>query len=192
MSQPLRVIVADDEALLVEEISMYLREAGHDVIATASNGKILVEKADALKPDLIITDIKMPEMDGLQAAKAICATRPIPVVIVSAYHDDSYIDRAKEQCIMSYLVKPISENNLKSSIALAVCRFQEFESLFAENNDLRRTLDERKIVERAKGLLMKRLGIDEESAFRQLQLQSREKAVKMVDFANDILTAEKS
>lgn len=190
MNESLKVIVADDEPLLVDEISMYLREAGHEVIATANNGQVLVEKTASLKPDLVVTDIKMPEMDGLEAAKAINVNRPVPVVIVSAYHDDEFINRAKEQCVMSYLVKPINENNLKSAVSLAVCRFKEFESLFAENDNLRRTIDERKIIERAKGVLMKRTGIDEETAFKQLQLQSREKAVRMVDFAKDLLAEE--
>ena len=144
--------MADDEPLLVEEISAYLQDAGHEVVGTASTGKELVDRCDELQPGLVVTDIKMPDMDGLEAAEKICTKQPIPVVIVSAYHDEDFIKRATEQCIMSYLVKPINEGSLKASLALAIRRFQEFEALHAENSNLRQTLEDRKIIERAKGV----------------------------------------
>jgi response regulator NasT len=192
MKQSLRIIVADDEPLLAEELSAYLRDMGNDVVAVASTGKELVDMSAELQPDLIVTDIKMPDMDGLEAAKEICLTTPIPIVVVSAYHDEEYINRATEQCVMSYLVKPIDEASLKTSLALAMRRFREFEALHNENASLRQTLEDRKLIERAKGVLMKRTRLDEEAAFLRLQKLSREKASRMVDVARTILDAEQA
>jgi len=192
MSQSLRIVVADDESLLVEELTMFLQRMGHEVVATATTGKELVNVCAESPPDLVITDIKMPGIDGLDAAKEICSQTPVPVVIVSAYHDESYIKRAMEQCIMSYLVKPIEESNLKAALALAMRRFHEFEALHKENANLRQTLDDRKLIERAKGVLMKRTGMAEEEAFLRLQKIAREKATRMVDVAKTILAAEEA
>ncbi len=192
MKESFRIIVADDEPLLVEEIAAYLRDEGHQVVGTASTGRELVEQCEALEPDLVITDIKMPDMDGLEASSAICSSRAIPIVIVSAYHDDEYISRAKEQCIMSYLIKPIDEGSLKAALVLAMRRFREFEALHKENGDLRQTLEGRKVIERAKGILMKRTSLDEQSAFLRLQKMAREKSTTMVAVANTILDADKA
>lgn len=192
MTQTLRVIVADDEPLLAEELSAYLRDMGNEVVAIAATGKELVDRSAELLPDLIVTDVKMPDMDGLEAAKIICSKTPVPVVVVSAYHDEDYIKRATEQCVMSYLVKPLDEASLKAALALAMRRFREFEALHKENANLRQTLEDRKLIERAKGVLMKRTGLDEESAFLRLQKLSREKASRMVDVAKTILDAEEA
>jgi len=192
MTQSLRIIVADDEPLLVEEISAYLNDMGHEVVATAASGKELIEKFADLKPDLLVTDIKMPDMDGLEATKQICRTTLVPVVVVSAYHDEEYIKRATEQCIMSYLVKPISKGSLKAALSLADRRFLEFEAVFKENADLKQTLKDRKVIEKAKGLLMKRTGMEEEAAFLRLQKLAREKATRMVDIAQTIIDAEQA
>jgi len=190
-SERLRVIVADDEPLLAEEIVVFLQDAGYEVVATAADGDELVEKCLTLKPDLVVTDIKMPRVDGLEAVKKICETAPVPVVIVSAYHDQDFIDRATDQCIMSYLVKPVDEPTLKTSIALAMRRFREFEALFSETAELKQTLKDRKIIERAKGVLMKQAKLSEEEAFLRLQKLARKKAQKMVDVASTIIeTAE--
>ena len=190
MNESFRIVVADDEPLLVEEITVYLRDAGHEVVATASTGRELVEQCETHQPSIVITDIKMPDMDGLEASRAICMKRAIPVVIVSAYHDDEYINRAKEHCIMSYLIKPIDEGSLTTALALAMRRFQEFEALHRENDDLRKTLEGRKVIERAKGILMKRTSLDEQAAFLRLQKMAREKATTMVAIATSILDAE--
>ena len=192
MNEPFRIVVADDEPLLVEEITVYLRDAGHEVVATASTGRELVEQCETHQPDIVITDIKMPDMDGLEASRAICTKRAIAVVIVSAYHDDEYINRAKEHCITSYLIKPIDQGSLKTALALAMRRFQEFEALHRENDDLRKTLEGRKVIERAKGILMKRTSLDEQAAFLRLQKMAREKATTMVAIATSILDAEKA
>lgn len=192
MTESLRIVVADDEPLLVEEIVAYLHDRGHQVVGTASTGQELIEKCEQSLPDLVITDIKMPDMDGLEASKQVCSKRAVPVVLVSAYHDEDYISRAKEQCIMAYLIKPIDEGNLTTSLALAMRRFKEFEALHNENADLRQTLENRKVIERAKGVLMKRTSLDEQAAFLRLQKLAREKSVSMVSIAKTILDAERA
>lgn len=189
MSSFAKILVADDEALLVEELVVLLQDAGHQVIGTAASGTELVRKNRELKPSLIITDIKMPEMDGLEACRLICEERPVPIVIVSAYHDEDFIQRAQEQCVMSYLIKPIEKHNLATAIQLAIRRFQEFETLRTENDDLKKTLEDRKIIEKAKGILMKRAVLDEEAAFRKLQKQARDQSKSMVTLAQSVIDA---
>lgn len=192
MNKPLRIIVADDEQLLVEELSAYLTDLGHEVIATVATGKELVDKARKLKPTLVVTDIKMPDMDGLDAVKRIGDERPTPVVIISAFHDDDYIRRANEQCVLAYLVKPIDENSLKTSIAIANRRFQEFQALLVENNDVKQSLENRKRIERAKGILMKRSNLSESDAFGRLQELASTKHQKMVQIAASIIEADEA
>ena len=192
MLKPLRIIVADDEPLLTEALEATLVDVGHQVIAKAGTGEELVQFAQDLLPDLIITDIKMPGIDGLEAAQRICKEKPVPVIVTSAYHDEEFIERALNQNVMSYLVKPVELESLTVAIKLAMRRFKEFEVLLKENSDLRQTLSDRKIIERAKGVLMKRAQIDEEQAFLRLQKLAREKSERMVDTANAILTADQA
>jgi len=189
---PLKIIVADDEPLLVEELCIYLQDLNHEVIATTNSGQELCDKALELKPDLIISDIKMPEMDGIEAITQINKQITIPILIVSAYHDQDFIDKASEQCVMGYLVKPIDERALKINIQVAMRRFQEFEVLRKENKDLEQALSERKIIERAKGILMSRSNLTEPEAFQKLQDLSRKKSTRMVEIAQSVITAEEA
>ena len=122
----------------------------------------------ATRPDLVITDIKMPDMDGIDAATQIYRERPIPVILVSAYHDPEFIRRAEADHILAYLVKPIKQADLEPAIALAMRRFEQFQALRKEAADLRQALEDRKVIERAKGILMKKAGLDEHDAFRRL------------------------
>ena len=185
----LRVIVADDEPLLVEETCVYLREMGHQVISTASTGVELVQQARELKPDLIVTGIKMPELSGLEAADQIFKETPLPIIVVSAYHEEELIEQATSMGIMGYLVKPLYEGGLKAAISIATRRFHEFEALHSEYSRVRKTLSDRKTIERAKGKLMKELGLEEEQAFLHLQKQARDTSKRMVDIAQSILDA---
>ena len=142
---------------------------GHLVVAVASTGRELVEKCRQERPDLVITDIKMPDMDGIDAASQICKDFPIPVILVSAYHDHDLVERAEEDHILAFLVKPIKQADLEPAIAIATRRFEQFQALRQEAADLRQALENRKLIEKAKGLLMKRAGLDENEAFRRLQ-----------------------
>ena len=192
MTKSLRIIVADDEPLLVEGLSVYLEDLGHCVVATAATGSELVERSLEIQPDLVITDIKMPDMDGLEAVKKICNSYRVPVVIVSAYHDEEFIRRASEQCIMSYLVKPIDEQTLKASLSMAMRRFAEFQALMVENENLKQTLENRKIIERAKGILMQRSSLSEQDAFTRLQDLASTKHQKMIEIARMIIEADQA
>ena len=140
----------------------------------------------------MITDIKMPEMDGIEASRQICQERPVPVILVSAYHDPTLIERAAGDHVLAYLVKPIGVADLQPAISIAVRRFVESQSLQKENKDLKQTLADRKVIEQAKGLLMKATGIDEKNAFRRLQALASDRNQKLVEAAQCVLAVEKA
>jgi response regulator NasT len=165
---------------------------GHEVVAIASTGRELVNACESHEVDLVITDIRMPEMDGLEAATRLRSANPVPVIIVSAYYDADLIQRALDDHVLAYLVKPIKRADLEAAIALVVRRFREFQALQRQTDDLRKALEDRKLVERAKGILMRRAGLDEESAFRRLQKLSSDKNQKMVEIARTIILAEEA
>jgi response regulator NasT len=164
-----------------------LTRLGHDVIAVAASGKQLVEQCHDLEPDLVITDIKMPDMDGLDAAQQIYRNRPIPIVVVTAYHDSQFVERAERSHILAYLLKPIQDADLVPAIMIAMRRFEEFQALHQEADNLRQALEDRKVIERAKGILMKQAQLDEESAFRRLQKLARSNSKKLVEVARMIV-----
>jgi response regulator NasT len=190
MTKPLRIAVADDELDMREYLQRFLPRLGHEVVAAVDNGRRLVEACHDLAPDLVITDIKMPELDGIEAATSIFRHRPTPVILVSAFHDPELIARAEQDHVMAYLVKPVKLADLETAIAISMRRYEQFQSLRREAIDLRQALEDRKIIERAKGLLMKKLKLDEHDAFRRLQKISNERNLKLVDVANTLLLSE--
>lgn len=192
MVQKLRIAVADDEPDMREYLSKILPRIGHEVVGVARNGRELVEFVRAKSPDLVITDIRMPEMDGIDAANEIYRLVAIPVILVSAFHDSELIARAESDHIMAYLVKPIKQADLEPAIALAMRRFQQFEAVCREAASLRQALEDRKLVERAKGILMRRAGLDEAAAFQRLQKLSSDSNQKMVEIARSLLLAEQA
>jgi two-component system, response regulator PdtaR len=151
-----------------------------------------VEQCRTTRPDLVITDVKMPTLDGIDAAAQIYRDNPLPVILVSAYHDAALIERAEADHVMAYLVKPIKQADLEPAIALAMRRFEQFQELRREAADLRQALEDRKIIERAKGLLMKKTDLDEPAAFRRLQKLASEKNLKLVEIARMIVTADEA
>jgi response regulator NasT len=192
MNESLRIAVADDEPDMREYFQEVLPRLGHSVVAVARNGQELVELCRTSKPDLVITDIKMPEMDGIDAAIQIYQERPTPVILVSAHQDAELIQRAETDHIMGYLVKPIKQGDLRPTIAIAAHRFEQFQELRKEAADLRQALADRKVIERAKGVLMKKASLNEADAFRRLQKLASDKNRKLVDIASIILTAEEA
>lgn len=192
MSEALRVGISDDEPEMREYLQETLGVLGHQVACVAKTGSELIEQCRAMQPDLIITDIKMPDMDGIEAAATICHEHPIPVILVSAFHDPELIERALRDQVLAYLVKPIKQADLETAIALARRRFKEFQALHQQTDDLRQALEDRKLIERAKGILMKRATLEEPDAFRRLQKLSNEKNQKMVEIARMIITAEEA
>ena len=192
MTGHLRIAVGDDEPETRRYFEDTLAALGHEVVCCAADGRQLVDGSRATRPDLIITDIKMPELDGIAAAAEICREHPIPVILVSAFYDEELIRRALEGHVLAYLVKPIKQADIETAIPLAMRRFKEFQALHQQAHDLRQTLEDRKLIERAKGILMKRAGLDEPSAFRRLQRLSSDKNQKMVEIARMLLAAEEA
>ncbi len=186
----LRVLIADDESLRVMSLKGQLESIGHKVVAEAANGKEAVNLAHELKPDLAILDIKMPEMDGIEAAQTITQERPIPIILLTAFSEKELAERAANANVAAYLMKPVSEQDLLPAIALAVSRFKEFQALHHEVDDLRGALETRKLVERAKGILMRRLNLTEEEAFRRMQRRSQNENKKLGEIADAIITAD--
>lgn len=188
----LRIVVADDELEMRDFFEKVLPRFGHQVVAVAENGKQLVEHCRRLEPDLVISDIKMPELDGIEASTSICRERPVPVILVSAYHDPALIARAENDHVLAYLVKPIGIADLPPAISIATRRFAEFQKLRKECDDLKQALNDRKVIERAKGLLMRVAKLDEKEAFQRLQDFASEKNQKLVEAANCLLAVEKA
>ncbi len=192
MNQPLRIAVADDEQIMLQYYRKTLAKLGHQVVIEADNGRTLVDECLAKRPDLVIADIRMPELDGIAASEELCKTVPTPVVLVSAFHDPESISRALNNHVLAYLVKPIKQADLETTIAIAKQRHEEFLALHHEAENLRQALEDRKLVERAKGALMKRAQLDEPAAFRRMQKIARDKNLKLVEVARTILTAEEA
>jgi response regulator NasT len=187
MTPSLRIAVADDEVDVRDYYQRILPRLGHRLVGAARTGRELVELCRAQHPDLVITDIKMPDMDGIDAAAAICRDEPVPVILVSAYHRPQLFERANADQILAYLVKPTKQANLEAAIAIAMQRFGQIQALHKEADDRRRDLEGRKLIERAKGLLMKELGLDEAEAFRRMRKQAREGNRSLIEVARMIL-----
>jgi response regulator NasT len=192
MNRALRIAVADDEPDMRDYFRKILPRLGHQVVSVAATGRELIEYCRETRPDLVITDIKMPDMDGIDAAVALYQQRPVPIILVSAYSEPELIARAEADHILGYLVKPIKQSDLEPTISLAVRRFEQFEALRKEAADLRQALEDRKLIERAKGLLMRKVGLDEQEAFRRLQKLAMDSNRKMVEVAQMVLTADEA
>jgi response regulator NasT len=192
MNRSLRIAVADDEADMQDFFRMILPRLGHTVVAVAKTGAELVEQCRTSHPELVITDIKMPDMDGIEAAGKLYRQNPVPVILVSAYNDPEFIRRAEADHVLAYLIKPIKAADLEPAIAIAMRRFEQFQALRKEATDLKQALEDRKTIERAKGILMKKAGLDEHDAFRRLQKLASDKNKKLIEIAQVILTADEA
>ena len=192
MNRSLKIAIADDEVDMRDYLKTVLPLLGHEVVGIAATGTELVAACKAGKPDLVITDIKMPDMDGIEAASRIYKDHPVPVILVSAYHSREFIDRAEEDHVLAYLLKPIKQVDLEPAIAIAMRRFEQFQELRKEAAGLKQALEDRKVIERAKGVLMKKTKLDENEAFRRLQKLASEKNRKLIEIAQIILTADEA
>lgn len=188
----LRIAIAENEPDIRIDLVEMLEELDHQVVAAVGDGHHLIEVCREYLPDLVVTEIHMPEMDGLQAASQIRQFRPTPIVILSAYHDPELVDRALKEHVLAYLVKPIQGHMLKASIEVAIRRFRDFQALQEQTEKLQQLLEERKMIERAKGILMKRLDLAEADAFRRLQLLSSQKNKKMIEIARTLIDADQA
>jgi two-component system, response regulator PdtaR len=192
MARQLRILAADDEPRMQSYFRKILPAIGHECVGVVGTGRELVDHCHRLKPDLVITDVKMPDMDGIEAAAEIYRSSAVPVILISAHHDNELIERAEADHVMAYLVKPVKQSHLEPAIAIAMCRFAEFQSLRKDTADLRQALADRKVIEQAKGILMSTAHLDEQAAFRRLQKLASEKNRKLIDIAHMIVTAKEA
>ncbi len=186
----MRVLIADDEAVIRMGLRTMLEDKGHRVVATATDGAAAVEMARTEKPEVILLDIKMPGMDGIAAARKIMQERPTPVVILTAYSQRDLINEAREASVFGYLVKPVKEDLLDATLELAVTRFQEWQKLQRQIHDLNKSLQAREVVEQAKRVLMKQQNLSEQQAFNKIHRASRSRRVTMQQVAQEILTRQ--
>ena len=187
MKPTLRVVVAEDEALIRLDLVEMLTEAGYDVVGQAGDGEAAIELTEKEKPDLVVMDVKMPKLDGISAAGRIAKQRIAPVVILTAFSQRDLVERARDAGAMAYLTKPFTIEDLMPAIELAVSRFLEIKQLDAEVTDLQDQLKARKLIEKAKGLLMTNLQISEPEAFKWMQKTAMDKRRSMTDVAQLVL-----
>ncbi len=187
-----RVIIADDESVIRADLREMLTNLGYLVVGEVGDGQSAVNVARELKPDVVIMDIKMPDLDGLEAAKVLTQEKVAPVLLLTAYSQRDLIDRAKEAGVVGYLVKPFREQEIVPAIEIALERFKEFRELEKEVGSLRETLETRKIVDRAKGLLMDQQGLTEAEAFRKIQKMSMNTRKPMKEIAEAIILAHEA
>ncbi|WP_223592606.1 ANTAR domain-containing response regulator [Neobacillus bataviensis] len=190
MKKSLRILLAEDEFLVLMGIKSYVEKLGHEVVGTATDGLRAVELALETKPDLVIMDINMPNLDGIDAIKKINETLFIPSIIVSGYHDEKLINRATEEGVLYYLLKPIDIGDLKIAINISLSRFEEFKKLQDELDSTKNALEARKHIEKAKGILMERMNLKEADAMKRLQQMSRDKNKKLVVIAKELIEAD--
>jgi response regulator NasT len=189
-TRALRIAVADDEREMREFFQEVLSHLGHQVVAAADTGRQLVEQCRTTHPDVVITDIKMPDLDGVEAAAALNRERLVPVILVTAHADADFLSRASEGHVMAYLAKPIKPVDLQAAIFLAILRFEEFQRLSQDAASLRQALEDRKTVERAKGIVMKRLRLEEPQAYRRLRRLASDQNRKLVEVAGTVVAAD--
>ena len=183
----LRVVVAEDEALIRLDLVEMLGEEGYDVVGQAGDGEEAVRLAETLRPDLVMLDVKMPVLDGISAAERIAAARIAPVVMLTAFSQRELVDRARDAGAMAYLVKPFTKGDLVPAIELAVSRYAEITALESEVADLGERLETRKRVERAKSLLQREYGLGEADAFRWLQKSAMDRRLSMREVADVVI-----
>ena len=183
-----RILVAEDETIIRLDLVEMLTEAGYEVIAQAENGAVAVELAKQHKPDLAILDVKMPEMDGITAAEQIILLAP--VLILTAFSQRELVERARDAGVMAYVVKPFSINDLVPAIEIAISRHKQMKSLESEVADIYERLETRKVIDRAKGILMKAMNLSEPESFSWIQKTAMDRRISMREVANAIISPE--
>ncbi len=184
-----RVVIADDDPIIRMDLREMLDGLNYVVAGEAADGKSAVNLARELKPELVIMDIRMPEMDGIEAARTLTQENIAPVLLLTAYSEPELVQRATQAGVIGYLVKPFREAQLGPAIEVTLGRFREFQTLQKELGDTKEALEARKLIDRAKGLLMDRYGLNEAEAFRRIQKRSMDNRKSMKEDAEAILLA---
>ena len=185
--KPLKIVIADNESIIRMDLRELLEEAGHEVVGEAIDGYHAVELTRKYQPDLVIMDIKMPDMDGIAASKIISDEKLAPVLLLTAFSQPEIVERAKESGVLAYLVKPVRENNLFPAMEIALSRFQEMQQLEGELDKLKGSLEMRKTLDRAKGILMDAYNLSESEAYRRIQQYSMVKRKSIKEVAEAII-----
>jgi two-component system, response regulator PdtaR len=189
-TMPTRMIIAEDDTVIRMDLKEELQRQGYLVVGDAGDGQSAVNLTRELRPDLVVMDIRMPELDGIAAAEILTREKLAPVVLLTAFSDDELIERARNVGVIHYVTKPWRTSDLKPAIEIALSRFQEFRTMEGKVRDLEDHLATRKMVEKAKGVLMEKYKISEQEAFRRIQKASMNKRKSMKDVAEAILLAE--
>jgi len=186
----LRVLVADDEDAVRATLVELCKSLGHEVVAEARDGKEALELADSASPELVLLDIQMPSMTGFEVARAVAERRAVPVLIVTAFADEDLMREAARSGAFSYLLKPVSRERLAAAVSTAVARFADLQALKGEVGDLKQSLEDRKLIERAKGILMRDMGVKEQEAFSWLKRASSHHNLKIGEVARRLVSLE--
>lgn len=187
MAEKYRIVIADDEALICMDLREMLEEAEHTVVGVGSDGVEALDLVKEKKPDLVILDVKMPRLDGIQTAKMIAHDNAAPVVLLTAFGDEDIIEKAKKSMVFGYVMKPVDERNLFPAIQIAVSQFRQKREIVDRVKDMEREFAARKIIDRAKGLLMDYYHISEEDAYRRMQQTSMKRGIALADVAQKIV-----
>jgi two-component system, response regulator PdtaR len=184
-----KVLICEDEGLTALRLKKALTGLGYEVVGEAKNGEEAVSLAARLKPDAILMDIRMPKLDGIGATEQIMVSRPTAIVMITAYSERELVEAALRAGASGYLVKPVSDEQIEPALAVALKRFAELREMSGELTDLKEALEARKVVERAKGILMRRYQMPEDEAYRRLQKISRERRQTLKQTAEQVLAA---
>lgn len=185
----LKIVIADNESIIRMDLKEMLEEAGHEVVGESFNGTKAVELTRRLRPDLVIMDIKMPEMDGITASRIITDEKLAPVILLTAFSQKEIVAKAKDSGVLAYLVKPIKQSSLFPAIEIAMSRFEEIKQLESDLDNVKNSLEMRKILDRAKGILMDAYDLSESEAYRRIQKYSMVKRKTIKEVAESIIRA---
>jgi response regulator NasT len=190
MTERLKILIVEDETLVGMGLQDQLQKLGHEVVAQAASAADALEQFRLHQPDAVLVDVRLNGGDGIELAKQCLQIRRVPMVVISAYSDAELIQRAGEAGVFGYLVKPVEQGQLAAQLSVAVRRFRENEQMRIEKEQLAANLETRKLVERAKGIFMRRLHLDEPEAHKRLQQESQKRRISLADLAKKIIESE--